>query len=215
IDGNQSLAQAAGSGSLDLDRMARWDDDWATPGTRFKYHAAFHLTHAGIEATGSILADGVAPADVERITLTVNPSILDVCGIADPTTGLEAKFSLRGTQALLIHGVDTAAVASFEDGPINQPEVQAFIPKVIVETDDAVSNMATRVEVVTDGGVRRADHDVNRPNADLGEQGTKLRLKFEALAGPVLGVDRAAALADQLTDLPAVANIRQTIDAAR
>lgn len=121
IDGNQGFAQAAGNGALDRGRIDRLAEGWATPATLFEFHAACHLTHAGIEATRSILADGVQPEEIQRITMTVNPSILDVCGIPDPTNGLEAKFSLRGTQALLVQGLDTAAVASFEDGPINRP----------------------------------------------------------------------------------------------
>ena len=211
IDGNQGFAQAAGSGALVGKRLARLADGWATPKTLFKYHAACHLTHAGIEATSSILASGVSRADVERVRLTVNPSILDVCGIADPVTGLEAKFSLRGTQALLINDVDTAAVATFEDGPINRPEVRDFLPKVTVKTDDEVTHMATRVEVATSAGVHQAEHDVNQPNDDLASQGHKLRLKFEALAGPIIGQAESLALADQLTGLSSLADIGEVL----
>jgi len=215
IDGNQSFAQAAGSGSLDEERFDRWADTWATPMTLFKFHAACHLTHAGIEATGSLLADGLAVDDIEGITMTVNPSILDVCGIPDPRTGLEAKFSLRGTQALLAHGVDTAAVSSFEDGPINRADVQAFIPKVTIETDASLHTMATRVEVRGSSGSRRANHDVSRPSSDLGAQGVRLRSKFDALARPIVGRDSASLLGDSIEALATLADVRDLLALTR
>lgn len=214
IDGNQGFAQAAGNGALDSARIERLADGWATPRTLFKFHAACHLTHAGIEATAAILADGVTAAEIETITLTVNPAILDVCGIAEPATGLEAKFSLRGTQALVVHGVDTAAVASFDDGPINREDVQAFIPKVTVQTDDALATMETRVEVATTAGIRCGEANVSRPEVDLEVQGAKLRQKFDALATPVLGAPAASGLGDMLQDLAAVDALSRVMELA-
>ncbi|MEM8922127.1 MAG: MmgE/PrpD family protein [Actinomycetota bacterium] len=211
VDGNQGLAQAAGAGALDRSGLDDWADRWATPSTLFKYHAACHLTHAGIEATSSILADGVDPAAVERVTLTVHPAILDVCGIPEPTTGLEAKFSLRGTQALLLNGIDTAAVTTFGDEPINRPDVQATVPKVLVETDPSMAAMATMVEVATADGVRRRHHDVSRPSDDLADQGARLRRKFEALAGPVVGGDEAAVMADRLGEVSTIGTVDELV----
>ncbi len=201
VDGNQGFAQAAGSGHLDEEHLARWETAWATPKTLFKFHAACHLTHAGIEATRSLLDDGLQPADIRSITLTVQPSILDVCGIPEPTTGLEAKFSLRGTQALLLAGVDTAAVETFGDGPINRPSVQAAMAKVRIETDPELVSMVTRVDVETGSGHRQARFDVSRPSEDLEDQGAKLRRKFVALTRPVLGDEPTARLAELLSQL--------------
>lgn len=215
LDGNQGFAQAAGNGALDRARMARLDDSWATPRTLFKHHAACHLTHAGIEATTSIIAGGVDRSDIRGITLTVNPAILDVCGIAEPTTGLQAKFSLRGTQALVVHGADTAAVSTFEDDPINQDDVQSFIPRVVIETDEALHTMETKVAVRTAGGLVTAARDVSRPAADLVAQGAKLRAKFDALAAPVLGAQGAATLGDRLARLGEVDDIGDLLALAR
>ena len=204
VGGSQGLAQAAGNGRLDLARIEQWGDGWATAQTLFKHHAACHCTHAGLEATTSLLTNGVNADEIERITVTVNPSVLDMCGIPEPSTGLEAKFSLRGTQALVLAGADTAAPSSFEDGPINSPDVQALIQKVVVETDDRLGDLATRVEVLTPGGPHRAAGDVSRPSTDIRAQGEQLRRKFDTLANAVLGETAAAALAGRLSDLSAV-----------
>jgi 2-methylcitrate dehydratase PrpD len=215
IDGNQGFAQAAGNGGLDEERMARLDGSWATPRTLFKHHAACHLTHAGIEATTSLLEHGVTAGDIEGITMTVNPSILDVCGIPEPSTGLEAKFSLRGTQALLVHGIDTAAVETFEDGPINRDDVQSFISNVTVETDTSLHTMETKVAVQTATGALEASADVSRPESDLELQGAKLRAKFDALAGPILGPSGAAQLGDRLGDVSGFSDIGDLLAMAR
>ncbi len=211
IDGNQGLAQAAGTGDLDQSRINRWADDWTVLRTVFKFHAACHFTHAGIEATSLLLHQGLEARDVEQITLRVNPSILDVCGIASPTTGLEAKFSLRGTQALLINGFDTAAAATFEDGPINRQDVQAFIPRVVVEPDESLHAMATAVNAQTMRGEQRATHDASRPSTDLTEQATRLRKKFDAQATPVLGQQKTSELRDRLAALVAVPDIDELL----
>ena len=208
IGGNQGLAQAAGNGELDAARLARLDDAWATPSTLFKHHAACHLTHAGIEATNSVIEGGVDCSDIRSITMTVNPAILDVCGIADPVTGLEAKFSLRGTQALLVRGVDTAAIASFSDEPINRADVQSFIPNVVIETDEALHTMATKVKVRTDSGLVEAASDISRPATDLDAQGAQLRAKFDALAAPVLGNSGARELGDRLATFDGADDVR-------
>lgn len=215
IEGNQGFAQAAGSGTLDHERLAQVSDSWATPKTLFKFHAACHLTHAGIEATKSVLGDARGD-DVAGITLTVHPAILDVCGIPEPTTGLEAKFSLRGTQALIVNDIDTAAISTFTDGPISRPEVQATIDRVRVETDASLHTMATQTVIdLADGSRREAQVDVSRPNDDLAAQGAALSTKFMALAGPVLGDAGADALRNALEDIGACDDATALMELAR
>jgi 2-methylcitrate dehydratase PrpD len=196
LDANQGLSQAAGDGT--------WRDvsvdGWQLPRTLFKYHAACYLTHAAIEATGAVV-DG--PDDVERVTLTVNPSLLDVCGIPRPRTGLEAKFSLAATTAFTILDIDTSDPASFNDANANDPRVQALIDKVDVTTDERLGTSQARVEARGSAGTRTADYDSGVPASDLAGQDAKLRAKFTALVEPVLGAE-AKALAeriDQLDDL--------------
>lgn len=202
IGANQGFAQAAGDGVLDQGRIDRYGSGWCTMQNLFKFHAACHLTHAGIEATGSLLADAES-ADVDSITLTVNPMILDVCGIPDPTDGLSAKFSLRGTQSFVVHGVDTAAVDTYTDaGPIQRSDVQQMIDRVAIETDTTLGTMETRSAVTFAGGDTRTAHvDVSKPANDLGAQRSALETKFNALVAPVLGEQRTSELADLLANL--------------
>lgn len=209
IDGNQGLFQAAGSGPADEGRLGRWADGWATPRTLFKFHAACHFTHAGIEATSSLLLQGLEVGEIEQITLTVNPSILDVCGIASPTTGLQAKFSLRGTQALLVHGFD--GIDGFGDEPVNRPEVQAFFDRVAIETDPSMPATQTRVVIRAEHGERSAEHDIARPASDPEAQGARLLAKFAHLARPVIGQHNADNLAARLNPLDKTTEVKELL----
>src|SRR5215475_5886375 len=67
----------------------------------FKYHAACYLTHAAIEAARNLKAEhAIAPEQVRSVRIRLDRGCAGVCNIADPRTGLEAKFSLRFTMAL-------------------------------------------------------------------------------------------------------------------
>lgn len=209
VSGNQSLAQAAGDGELRLNRMAGFRGRWLTNETLFKYHAACYLTHAGIEATTKVMAEhDLTNADVASIELVVHPSLVDVCNILYPTTGLEAKFSLRATQAFAVNGVDTTAVETYEDGPVNQPEVQKFLDQVTVETDESLTTTATTVTLTTvEGDQHRMSYDSGVPAADLDAQRSKLETKFIGLTTPVLGADQAASVMSRLADFVALKTV--------
>ena len=90
---------------------------WHLRNNLFKYHAACYLTHAPIECAKEIrLKSNFPPERVKKILLRIDSGADKVCNIADPTTGLEAKFSLRQTVAMALTGVDTAALDSYNDG---------------------------------------------------------------------------------------------------
>lgn len=199
FDANQGLVQATGSPGVRRDRLDEAADDWLIRRTLFKYHAACYLTHAAIESTVA-LRPGIDVDDVARVVLEVHPSILDVCGIPDPTTGLEAKFSLRGTTAMALLGDDTADPASFDDERVRSEEVQAVLARVEVTTDDVLGQTESVVRMQVGGTWQHARYDSGVPATDLDAQGRRLRAKFDALAGPVLGTG-AKALADRIDGL--------------
>lgn len=207
IGGGQGLAAAAGTGELQLAKLKRYAREWTTPQTLFKYHAACYLTHAAIEATTALLPE-VGAQPVERVTVTVHPSLTSVCAIPRPTTGLESKFSLAAATAFALLGMDTTDVATFTDTQLADAEMQRLIELVRVETDPAVRSTASRVEVETPTGTVRASFDTGIPDTDLDRQGARLRAKFLRLASPVVGTEHAHRLADQLTALADLPDIR-------
>jgi 2-methylcitrate dehydratase PrpD len=208
FSGSQGLVEAAGIGTLDERRLAATDDHWLIRDTLFKYHAACYLTHAAIESCLQ-LHTAVDSSDLCTATVTVHPSLLDVCAIPQPRTGLEAKFSLTGTTAMALLGFDTASPATFVDSIVQQPTLQEMIGKVAVETDPALRSTQTVVELEDKSqNAFRAEFDSGVPATDLEEQGRKLAAKFDAIALPALG-DDAVRFRAGLESLPELPDVRQ------
>ena len=189
VYGNQGYIQAAGTGSADDARLEKLADRWLILDSLFKHHAACHLTHASIESLRRLREQLAAP-EVAGTTLTVNPDILNVCGIAEPSSGLEGKFSLRANAALTWLGEDTGDPATYTDATICRADVQALLRRVVVETDTELSTMQTRVSC-TDRANNHLEEftDVGVPSRDLEEQGQRLRAKFDRLSRHVVGND--------------------------
>ena len=202
LEAPQGMAQAAGSGTAAVDRLDRYDDTWLVPETLFKYHAACYLTHAAIDAAGVLRPEVGDPAGIEAVEVTVHPSLLGVCAIERPATGLEGKFSLRATTALSLLGQDTADPALYTDDRMVEPDLVSLRDRVTVRTESGHPTTWAEVRVRTvDGREASMSSDSGRPATDLAEQGRRLRAKFDALATPVVGADAAAALADEVAAL--------------
>ncbi len=186
--GNQGFVQAASNGGDFTEDLAAIADDWLILGTLFKYHAACHLTHSAIESVLKLKTE-LDVADLSSLTITVHPGLLDICGIPDPKTGLEGKFSLRGTASLALQEFDTSNPATFVDEVVGDERVQGLIPKIAVETDTSLTHFQSRVEWVDSA---QASHetfnDLSEPVTDLDEQGEKLNRKFLSLCD-LAGVD--------------------------
>ena len=155
----------------------------------FKYHAACYLTHAAIECANRIRerADA-APESIREVVVRVNPGCDTVCNIQEPATGLESKFSLRMTTAFALAGIDTAAIASYNEVNCADPELVALRDKTAIEFDAAIGRMASEVSVALADGTRfEESHDAGVPCADVGEQGKRLETKFHSLVDGLIG----------------------------
>ena len=181
VMGNQGFIQAASTATDASDRLSAIADEWLILGTLFKYHAACHLTHSSIESVLE-LSNTQNVDDLSSLTITVNPGLLDVCGIAEPKTGLEGKFSLRGTASLALNGIDTANPDTFVDDVISSEVVQSLIPRVNVETDDSYGQFQSKVVWVdTKQNAHELVNDLSKPITNYDAQGVKLENKFQSL----------------------------------
>jgi 2-methylcitrate dehydratase PrpD len=190
IDAPQGLASAAAKGHADPDRLRAAEGRFLIVDTLFKYHAACYLTHAAINAA-SALREAIAPEQIESVELRVNPSLLNVCAIPEPRTGLELKFSLRGATAMALLGVETADLASFSNARAGDPTLVALRDRVRLVTDGALASTHAAVSVVTAAGARTAEYDSGQPERDLHLQWRRLSAKFQSLATPTIGSVRA------------------------
>jgi 2-methylcitrate dehydratase PrpD len=162
----------------------------------FKYHAACYLTHAAIEAARKLKAEhAIAAEQVTSVRIRVDRACAGVCNIAEPCTGLEAKFSLRFTMALALAGADTSKLSAYSDEITQDGAMNQLRDKVSVEFMSGWPITLTEVEIaLSDGRTVAARHDSGAPAPDVDEQGRRLEEKFTALVAPLLGGKRADTL---------------------
>lgn len=209
------MATQSGDPSLDRFYAALATPDFV-PDICFKYHAACYLTHSAIEAALHLKRrHGLHASDVRRVEVQVNAGHFDVCNIAEPATGLEAKFSLRFTVALALAGEDTASIALFDDALTRRPDLVALRDRVSVLANER-PRAETRVSVHTaDGRVLESEANVAIPATDLDAQWQRLAEKFHVLAAPVLGPRAAEAVEDACRRLPELARLEELTVTAR
>ncbi|MEP2530526.1 MmgE/PrpD family protein [Shimia sp.] len=154
---------------------------WVFDDISHKFHACCHGLHATLEALAGM---NRPPAkDVELVRITTHPRWLGVCNQLSPDTGLGAKFSYRMVTAMALLGHDTAKLSSYSDQLCCDTEVVALRERVLVETDEAISETATRVEIVQKDGTRHiAAHDLDMP-IKLKDRETRLKAKAASLVG--------------------------------
>lgn len=180
----------------------------------FKYHAACYLTHAPIEAARTLREQHhLTPERIARVTLALDEACARVCDIAEPRTGLEAKFSLRLTTAMALAGIETGALASYSEATAADAALVALRDKVTCAFAPRGPHTLADVRVeLTDGTVLTARHDSGVPASDVAAQGRRIEAKFLALAAPVLGAARAADLAGLVGRLETVGRIAEVME---
>jgi 2-methylcitrate dehydratase PrpD len=198
VEAHQGFA-ATHTSTFTPDALDRLDGRWLITETLFKYHASCYLTHSAMEAAGALKID---PADIASVRIVVPPGHLDVCGILEPRTGLEGKFSLRATVAMTLLGDDTADPDAFTDARVTSADVVGLRDRTIVEpTTEVFGTQSTVVVRALDGRELTETADVGTPASDLEQQWQRLTAKFVRLAAPVLGEERAWTVHDRIRHL--------------
>jgi 2-methylcitrate dehydratase PrpD len=199
--------------------------EWTIERMTCKPYPCCGHTFAAIDAAQAVMAEGVNPAEIERIHAGTYRAGVEICGNTDPTTPYEAKFSLPYTVALaaLKRPVDLAA---FAPERLHDPELRAMMARVAVALDEKAeaafpSLRAAEVAITTrDGAVHRFRQPTRRGDPDFPMSDDDLSAKFRMLAVPVIGSDAAEATAAALwriETLESVAAVQMgvTPDAAR
>jgi 2-methylcitrate dehydratase PrpD len=198
VDTHQGFA-ATHTSTFTPDALDHLEGRWLIAETLFKYHASCYLTHSAMEAAGTLKVD---PDDVASVTIVVPPGHLDVCGIPEPRSGLEGKFSLRATVAMTLLGDDTADPDTFTDARVTSSEVVALRDRITVRPSTDMFGTQSRIDIrTTDGRDLSETADVGTPASDLGQQWQRLTAKFIRLAAPILGEDRAWTVHDRISRL--------------
>jgi 2-methylcitrate dehydratase PrpD len=189
--------------------LAEPPSGWHLRNNLFKYHASCYLTHSPIECGKEIrLKSNFPPERVKKITLKIESGADKVCNIPNPTTGLEAKFSLRQTLAMALTGVDTANVESYNEAITQEPRIKALRDKMAIEFQDGWTKSLAEVSIqLDDGTTLEAKHDSGIPWADVGKQRRALETKFDSLVTPVLGAAGTKRLHDAIERIDTLGDV--------
>lgn len=176
-----------------------------------KFYAACHLTHATIDAGRAIRARTPLAAEaIESVRCRVMPLTLQAADQRDPTTPLQAKFSVRFCAAMALLRGD-AGEAEFTEASLADPAVARVMARVTPEGDEALTIPAAHMTVrLADGRVIEERITAARGTPDNPGTRDDLEAKFRRLAETVLPAPRVAGLTAALrglTDAKDVAGI--------
>ena len=192
-----------------------WDEITGELGQRFeisfntyKPFACGIVIHPSIDACAQLRAQGVTPAQIERVELKVHSLVLELTGKKEPADGLQAKFSVyHGCAAGLSFG--QATEDEYADAIVNRADMVALRRKVVATVDDAIDEASADVTaVLTDGRrvhvlVEHAIGSLANPMSDA-----QLEAKFRGMADAVLGTERCSALITACWGVGGAADVR-------
>ncbi|MBT6278368.1 MAG: MmgE/PrpD family protein [Chromatiales bacterium] len=190
LDIEQGFGDTMAEGEHDMNRaLDGLGEVFHTQDTLFKYHPACYGVHAPTEAALRVqVEEAFEPSRIEKIEISVPENCIGMCDIAEPQTGLEAKFSLTHNVALGLLGKADGSLSLYQDETFEMADVAALRGKTSVVGRADFSAFYSEVVVhQSDGQVIKQTFDISTPMSDLSEQEAKLTKKFRALATPVLG----------------------------
>lgn len=177
----------------------------------FKVHAACGGTHATIDSiTRAVGGLPVELPEIDRVDVTVASELLDMCGIPEPRTGLEGKFSLRHAAALALRRASTGP-SGFTDDAVVDPANRAARALVHITSSSrlAVDGPAEVVVRLRNGEQRSASVNPHLPipEAEVRARYDILAEKFSELVTPVLGERQTKVLRTAISTFDVVNDI--------
>ena len=218
IEGHQGFAATQAAGFDPARIESEIGDRAGIEGVLYKKHACCGGTHGAVDALQRLRAEhAVAAADVAHVTLLVSDQMFDICCIAEPTLGIEGKFSLRHVASLVLAGRSTGP-SGFTDAAVADPELLDLWSRVDVVSSGAPTGLETTVVLERrSGGTLRLDSNPRRASTDdeLDAEWDALAAKTSELATPVLGADVAAELVARVESFEQNASLTDLTDLLR
>ena len=176
----------------------------------FKFHAACYSTHAAIEAVTTLKRQhALQPDEVASIEVTAGEGCT-ICNIQEPKTDLEAKFSLRIAAAFALSSIDTSGLSVWSRA--TEPKIVSLRDRVCVRLVPEMGLSDAEVVVrLKDGRSVRQFHDCGVAPTNKAEQSLRVRAKFAALAGPVLGPTQTSTLTSMIDAMTSEQQVRSLL----
>jgi 2-methylcitrate dehydratase PrpD len=189
--------------------IAGLGDGWLIESNGHKPYACGVVLHPLIDAVITLCnRDTIDPASVSEISLRVNPLVLSITGVVEPSTGLQSKFSTVHSAAVaLIDGA--AGVAQYSDAKAGDPLVAALRRKVKAVADETLRKDEAYAAIVAEGErhevhIAHASGTADNPMSDAA-----IEAKFMANAQPVIGRERAERARDFVNSLETQRNVAE------
>jgi 2-methylcitrate dehydratase PrpD len=166
LDIAQGFGDSMAEGEVNIDRaLERLGELFHTQDTLFKYHPACYGVHAPTEAALALrLQDGFDPALIEKIEISVPQNAIGMCDIAEPKSGLEAKFSLAHNVALGLLDKADGSLSLYQDETFEVDGVADLRKKAVVHGKPEFASFYSELVVTQkDGKVIKQTFDIGKP----------------------------------------------------
>lgn len=216
LDGRWGYLAVAGPGgepALVRDRFGA-PHTMLRPGVSIKPYPSGVLTHPSMDAMKFLMAEeGLAPDDIEQVTLFAGSNVLGPIRFRIAKTELEGKFSFAFLLAAIALA-GRAGKAEFTDEFVSSEACQAMQARIETRFDQGIEDMGwdrirSRIEVQTRDGrriERWADENYRgSPHNPLSD--AELEDKFRDCASGLLDGDRTATLFKTVWSLEGLADI--------
>lgn len=191
--------------NVDLQRLVGGlGEEWEWLSSSLKPYPACRMTHGFIELCGNMhnahtSKASISPDDIDSITLFMSPSNFILIGDPTqnkrhPTNNIDAQFSAYYQVAhSLLYGAQTGDMSPYER--LADPGINQLTDKITVETDKSMGQYSARLSVKwRDGKTEEGAQEFPLGEVQHPFSRDKVEEKFQSLAVPVWGKERAAAV---------------------
>lgn len=178
----------------------QWGEIWEIRDNAFKPYACGIVLHPVIDACIH-LRNFVNIDEIQTVELKVNPYVLEMTGKKEPSSGLEAKFSVYHASAIALLDGD-GAQEQFEEAKVIDPEVIKLRQKVKPVPDEKIKEEQAYAKLILKDG---REHEVFIEHATGSKQRpmsqNDLNDKFFKLTSKYLGRETINGLIDDVMNL--------------
>lgn len=216
--GYLSVAGRGGEPDLVLGRFGK-PFSLVSPGISVKPYPCGVLTHPSMDAMKFLMEEnGLAPEDIETVTLHAANNILGPIRFAVANSELEGKFCMAFLlSSIILRG--RAGKDEFTDAFIRSPAVQEMQRRVSTAYDAEIDAMGhdkirSKIQVVTKDGsriTRWADENY-RGGPDNPLTDADLEAKFRGCAGGVISEEAIRSVLDAVRAIEAEGNVGRLFD---
>lgn len=182
--------------------------EWLISENSFKPYACGLVIHPVIDGCINIRKlNTFELTDIQKVSLRVNPLVMELTGKKQPTTGLEGKFSVHHSAAIVLTD-GMSSMKHYSDAAVMRPEVRALRECVEVRSQADVRIDEAFVDIECRDG-RKISHHVKHALGSVDNPMTdeNLNQKFNDLSSDWLGTSKTMKIqnlcweTDRLTDV--------------